>query len=50
MSLSKLGELRREDVCADVSTFFPKAIEDVRMIKCHGQRGNQEWVISQVTC
>ncbi|XP_071546365.1 polypeptide N-acetylgalactosaminyltransferase 1 isoform X3 [Panulirus ornatus] len=47
MSLSKTGELRREEVCAEVPTFFIRSTEKVRMTRCHGQRGNQEWLLTQ---
>ncbi|XP_069948026.1 polypeptide N-acetylgalactosaminyltransferase 1 isoform X1 [Cherax quadricarinatus] len=47
MSLSKTGELRREEVCAEVPTFFLQSTEKVRMSHCHGQRGNQEWLLTQ---
>nr|XP_045599384.1 polypeptide N-acetylgalactosaminyltransferase 1-like isoform X4 [Procambarus clarkii] len=47
MSLSKTGELRREEVCAEVPAFFMQTLEKVRMTHCHGQRGNQEWLMTQ---
>lgn len=47
MSLSETGELRREDVCAEVPTFFISTTEKVRMTRCHGQRGNQEWQLAK---
>ena len=47
MSLSKAGELRREDACADISSF--NKVGNVHMVHCHGQKGNQEWVISGVS-
>ncbi|XP_042239465.1 polypeptide N-acetylgalactosaminyltransferase 1-like [Homarus americanus] len=47
MSLSKKGELRREEVCAEVPSFFMRSTEKVRMTSCHGQRGNQEWILTQ---
>lgn len=47
MSFTKSGELRREDVCAEVPTFFTKTAEEVKMAMCHGRHGNQEWVLTQ---
>ncbi|KAG8229526.1 hypothetical protein J437_LFUL004932 [Ladona fulva] len=41
-SLSNLGELRREEVCADVPSQSADQ-KKVKMMKCHGMRGNQEW-------
>lgn len=46
--MSKNGELRREDVCAEVPVFSAQAVEKVRMVRCHGQRGNQEWLLAKV--
>ncbi|KAF2353910.1 Ricin B lectin domain, partial [Trinorchestia longiramus] len=42
MSLSHSGELRREDVCAEVSSE-----RRVRMSKCLGNRGPQEWIMTK---
>ncbi|XP_042879499.1 polypeptide N-acetylgalactosaminyltransferase 1-like [Penaeus japonicus] len=47
VSMSKNGELRREDVCAEVPIFSTHLVEKVRMVRCHGQRGNQEWLLSK---
>lgn len=49
MSLSKTGELRREEMCAEVPAFTSGApdADKVRMIRCHGKRGNQEWFLTQ---
>ncbi|XP_069996208.1 polypeptide N-acetylgalactosaminyltransferase 1-like isoform X2 [Penaeus vannamei] len=47
VSMSKNGELRREDVCAEVPVFSAQAVEKVRMVRCHGQRGNQEWLLAK---
>ncbi|XP_066977133.1 probable N-acetylgalactosaminyltransferase 9 isoform X2 [Macrobrachium rosenbergii] len=47
MSFTKTGELRREEVCAEVPTFFAKTYENVKMSTCHGRQGNQEWVLTQ---
>ncbi|GLH02695.1 hypothetical protein R5R35_003764 [Gryllus longicercus] len=48
-SLSKTGELRREENCAEVQREkSPPYQHKVVMYKCHGLRGNQEWKISPV--
>ncbi|KAK3852462.1 hypothetical protein Pcinc_040953 [Petrolisthes cinctipes] len=47
MSLSKNGELRREEMCAEIPTYFSGNTEKVRMSRCHGRRGNQEWYLTQ---
>ena len=45
-SLSKRYEVRREDSCAEVSSFGGEATSVVRvqMVACHGNGGAQEWV------
>lgn len=48
MSLSKSGELRREEVCAEVPPTPGVSTQRVRMVRCHGRRGNQEWYLTQV--
>ncbi|KAK8404121.1 hypothetical protein O3P69_000290 [Scylla paramamosain] len=47
MSLSKNGELRREEVCAEVPPTPGMPTQRVRMVRCHGRRGNQEWYLTQ---
>ncbi|XP_050693261.1 probable N-acetylgalactosaminyltransferase 9 isoform X2 [Eriocheir sinensis] len=47
MSLSKKGELRREEMCAEVQSFNSGLSEKVRMTRCHGKRQNQEWFLTQ---
>ncbi|XP_046388816.1 polypeptide N-acetylgalactosaminyltransferase 1 isoform X2 [Ischnura elegans] len=42
-SLSNDGELRREDVCADVPSQSGPDQRKVKMMKCHGLGGNQAW-------
>ncbi|XP_071454511.1 polypeptide N-acetylgalactosaminyltransferase 1 isoform X2 [Hetaerina americana] len=44
-SLSNAGELRREDVCADVASQWSAVPRKVNMMKCHGMGGNQAWEI-----
>lgn len=45
-SLSKHYEVRREDSCAEVSSFGGEATSVVRvqMVACHGNGGAQEWI------
>lgn len=50
MSLSKTGELRREEMCAEIPAYFSAASAKVHMVRCHGRRGNQEWYLSQASC
>jgi len=42
-SFSRKFELRREEMCAQVTSVFAQSEEDVHMASCHGQAGNQEW-------
>jgi len=49
MSLSHAGELRREDACATVMDAYTDVTErKVRMIRCHGNKGDQEWIMTKV--
>ena len=41
--LSKKGEIQRNSSCVDYSS------EHVKIISCHGQGGNQEWVYGPVS-
>jgi polypeptide N-acetylgalactosaminyltransferase len=43
-SFSKKYELRREDSCAEVDALAGSGSESVKMVPCHGQGTNQEWV------
>lgn len=45
-SLSKTGELRREEACMDSQG---QAGQPVGMMNCHDQRGNQEWKLNRET-
>lgn len=44
-SLSKANEIRREDVCMDSQGAEGQPI---RMMNCHEQKGNQEWIHDRV--
>jgi len=44
-SLSKIGELRREEVCADA---VGRDGDTIMMRHCHGHRGNQQWTHDHV--
>jgi hypothetical protein len=41
-SLTLTGELRRENLCAEVQNLVAVPVR-VIMFQCHGQKGNQEW-------
>ena len=50
MAYSKKGELRQEMTCAEVFAVkndTSKMI--VRMYGCHGWRGSQEWILTNVS-
>ena len=43
--LSKIGEIRRDDLCLDYGGGSKnlRKLEEIVFRKCHGQQGNQNW-------
>jgi hypothetical protein len=41
-SLTLVGELRRENFCAEIQNPLATPVRII-MFRCHGQKGNQEW-------
>ncbi|CAG2056023.1 unnamed protein product [Timema podura] len=48
MSLTNTGELRHEEMCAEIQGFSTNKLPlPVTMYVCHGQQGNQMWLLSK---